>query len=727
MKTPLLQTKLNKPAIRPFLVHRQRLIEKLNAGLDRKLTLVAAPAGFGKTTLIADWLSSLADIDINWISLDASDNSLQRFLIYVVAAFQVNNPDFGKSIQKQLNNENEVLIESIMPHLINELSIAKNKQLLVLDDYHEISHPKIHEAMTLLLTHMPAQLHLVMTTRADPPLPLSRLRARGQMTELRSADLRFTHSEAATFLNNQRHLTLSSDEIALLETRTEGWIASLQLAALAIETTSQDRQSFLNDFAGSDRYIIDYLVSEVLAQLPEPIHEFLHQTSILNPLSAPLCDAVRQANDSQTLLNQVERSQLFLFPLDNQRRWYRYHQLFAELLRYRLREQEPAKVAELHNRASLWYAKHDFVEEAMAHAFTAENFDHAAVLIETHAHPFFSAGKFETVLQWMNRLPNTLVMSSPALYLLQGLVLYRSGNFSGLKNHLASVPDNITFTDGQRGELLALQAREAYIRGSFTSAVSLVEQSLALLKMPALQMPTTTLLGWCQEASGNLDAAITAHKAVANTGQEVGDLTGTISALSKLTALYAKTGRWAMTVSYYEQVMEVAQGQQGLHIPLLGVAYIGIGQWHQHQGDKKAAIEHLHKGITMCKRWGGLHIDALRGYAVLLAILQQQGDTEEGQVTRVEAQKFANQPHIPQWAAALIVPAPQATLGDPLTQREMEVLRLIATGLSAPQIAEKLVVGVSTVRSHIKQIYAKLDVHSRHEAVTRAREMSLLV
>ena len=722
----ILRTKLFIAQTSATLVTRPRLLDKLTAGLDKRLTLIAAPAGFGKTTVVANWLTTLTDVDVSWVSLDETDNTLRQFFVYVVAALQQNDSSVGTALLRQVESGGDLSGEQVMMQLINELSAEPQQRLLVLDDYHALHNARIHEAVTFLLAHMPPQLHLVLTTRTDPPLPLARLRARGQMTELRSADLTFTLPEATAFLNEQMQLDLSADDIALLETRTEGWIASLQLAALAMQATPQNRQTFLDNFAGSDRYIVDYLVSEVLAQQTETIRQFLQQTAILGRLCAPLCDALREATDSQVILSQLEENNLFLFPLDNQRQWYRYHHLFADLLHYRLHEQEEAQVAALHERASVWFEQQGLIEEAVGHAFSAENHTRVALLIEQHAHPLFSAGKFETIRQWMQRLPTTLITTRPASYLLQGLVLFRSGDFDGLSNHLSHPPDIALFTEEQRGEWLALQGYDAYICGAFATARQLAEEALTLIKAPALRMPTITLLGWCYDGLGDLDAAIATHQQTLRLAQIARSLTGTVANFGQLAILYARTGDWERVKQHSEQAIATAVAQQTPDIPLVGLAYIGIGRWHEQQGNNLAAIENLQKGIALCRQWGALHISAIHGYAALLAILRKQGMDADWLTVQQEAQQFANKPHLPIWASDMIDAAPQETgLVEALTPREQEVLQLMSAGLSAPQIAEQMVVGVSTVRTHIKRIYAKLAVHSRHEALQKSRELNL--
>ena len=356
----LLTTKLYVPRAHPNLVPRPRLGELLTEGMNRKLTLISAPAGFGKTTLLSEWrmLHSDSSRPIGWISLDGGDNDLARFLSYMVAALQNVEPGVGEDALLLLRSPQLPPVETIMTALINSVGQIPVEFVLLLDDYHVIANETIHCAVTFLLDYLPPQTHLVIASRVDPPLPLSRLRTRGQMTELRAADLRFTPEEATAFLKDVMGLSLSPTEVQALEDRTEGWIAGLQLAALSMQGR-EDVSGFIRAFTGSNRYVLDYLVEEVLDKQPEPITSFLLQTSILDRLSGGLCDAVTQVDRSQEMLEALERKNLFVFALDEERRWYRYHHLFAEVLRHHLRRTRPVLIPELHRRASRWYGKMD--------------------------------------------------------------------------------------------------------------------------------------------------------------------------------------------------------------------------------------------------------------------------------------------------------------------------------------------------------------------------------
>ncbi len=418
MVTPLLETKFYVPKWRRGLVPRPRLSDRLNRGAESKLTLVSAPAGFGKTTLLADWLAAVA-VDgrtVTWLSLDQSDNHPASFWTYLIAALQTAEPHIGASAISLLQSPQPPPIEAVLTLLLNELGGMSTDLVLVLDDYHVIDARDIHDGMVFLLDHLPPRPHLVIASRADPPLPLARLRARGELVEIRAADLRFTPDEAAVYLNQGMGLDLTAHDIAVLEDRTEGWIAALQLAALSIKGR-EDTATFIAGFSGDDRYIVDYLVEEVLKRQPDQIRQFLLQTSVLDRLSGMLCDAVT-GQDSGTgngMLEALERANLFVVPLDDRRRWYRYHHLFADVLRARLLDEQPEQVPELHRRASAWYERNGERSEAIRHALAAGDFSKAADLIELSAPALRRSRQEAALLGWLAALPDDLLCCRPVL------------------------------------------------------------------------------------------------------------------------------------------------------------------------------------------------------------------------------------------------------------------------------------------------------------------------
>ena len=402
MTTPLLAAKLYTPPLRSELVSRPRLIRRLNAGLDRKLTLISAPAGFGKTTLVSEWIHSRREgsygaspIQAAWLSLDDGDNDLGRFLTYLIGALQTIKADTGQGVLAALQSLSPVNPEPILTSLLNEVAAFPDHLVLVLDDYHVIESQAIDRTLTFILDHLTPQMHLVIASRIEPTLPLSRLRARGQLTELRQADLRFTTEEAIAFLGQVIPFPISIEDVRTLEERTEGWITGLQLAAVAMQSLGQRDQiaGFMQSFSGSHRYVIDYLVDEVLDQQTPRVQEFLLQTSILHRMVAPLCDAVVGREDSQKTLEGLEAANLFLVPLDDERRWYRYHHLFGDLLKRRLSQAFPEQILELHQRAGTWYQESGDIDEAVHHVLAAGDIEQAAGILEDHWQVFFVRGE----------------------------------------------------------------------------------------------------------------------------------------------------------------------------------------------------------------------------------------------------------------------------------------------------------------------------------------------
>lgn len=405
MTEPLLETKLYIPRLRPDVVARPRLSERLRRGANSKLTLISAPAGFGKTTLLTEWLAASTTKQVAWLSLDSKDSRPATFWTYLITALQTVVPGLGASALPLLQSA-DAPIEAVLTTVINELAAVPDDVAVVLDDYHVVESPDVEQGMIFLLEHLPPQVHVVIATRADPRLPLARLRARGELVEIRAADLRFSHEEAATYLNAMVDLDLTAANVAILGERTEGWIAALQLAALSMQGRA-DVGGFIAGFAGNDRYIVDYLVDEVLQRQPDDVRTFLLSTSVLERLNGSLCDAVTERRDSLTMLETLEHGNLFVVPLDDVREWYRYHRLFADVLQAHLLDSRPDDVAALHVRASVWYQENGDASEAIRHAMAGQDFDRAADLVEL-AIPVMRRVRQEAVLHgWMKSLPPT--------------------------------------------------------------------------------------------------------------------------------------------------------------------------------------------------------------------------------------------------------------------------------------------------------------------------------
>jgi LuxR family maltose regulon positive regulatory protein len=437
MLTSILTTKLYIPPPQPETVSRPRLIETLRQGSHRKLTLVSAPAGFGKTTLVSAWLAA-ESVPVAWLSLDVHDSDSTRFLIYLIAAMRTIAPSIGDDLLSLLNSPEPPPIQSLLVPLLNDLATLPEHFVVVLDDYHVIDSPEVDTALTFLIENLPSQMHLVITTREDPHLPLARLRVKGHLTELRAADLRFTPEETSEFLNQTMGLTLSPDDIEALDARTEGWIAGLQLAALSMQGQTVPRQ-FIASFTGSHRFVVDYLVEEVLQQQPDHIHNFLLQTSTLDRFNASLCDFVTEQENSQSILEQLERSNMLIVPLDNDRNWYRYHHLFSEVLQtYALRDQ-PEQAAIWQHRASLWHEQNGFRIEAIRYAFAAQDIAWTASLVEQTWPEMFYGVRPMQWLAWATQLPEEVVRARPILSAAYAWMLLDKGDLEQAELRLQRV------------------------------------------------------------------------------------------------------------------------------------------------------------------------------------------------------------------------------------------------------------------------------------------------
>ncbi|HEV3505610.1 MAG TPA: hypothetical protein VG637_10075 [Actinomycetes bacterium] len=490
----LLATKLHIPRPRPGLVARPRLLDRLGEGVSRQLVLVCTPAGFGKTTLLADWAHT-GQRPVAWLSLDAGDNDPARFWRHVAAALDTVRPGVAERVAA-LSGGLSASFQVVVTTLVNELADVAEPVVLVLDDYHLVQAPPVHQSLELLLEHPPAGLRLVLASRADPPLPLARLRASGQLTELREADLRFTREEAAALLGAAVGVELPDAAVAALEARTEGWVAGLQLAALSLEG-HLDVDAFVRTFSGSHRYVLDYLTEEVLDRQPRELRGFLLETSILDRICGPLADATTGRSNSQALLEQVERANLFLIPLDEVRGWWRYHQLFADLLRAWLEREEPERVLELHRAAAAWSEEHGLADDAIRHARAAADLPWAARLVERHFEAVLGRREDATLRRWLELLPAEVVRSRPRLCLLQAFWALIGSQVEAVERLLDAAER--AFADagdepyepavGRDASLVAnvpaaiarLRAGAAHLRGDATQTIRFARRALAEL------------------------------------------------------------------------------------------------------------------------------------------------------------------------------------------------------------------------------------------------------
>src|SRR6266571_8090871 len=661
MPTPILATKLYIPRLRPNVVSRPRLIERLNEGLHRKLTLIAAPAGFGKTTLISAWVAG-CDRQVAWLSLDKGESDPTLFLTYLVAALRTIAPDIGVGVLGALQSPQPPPTESILTALLNEITAIPDNFVLVLDDYHVIEAKPVDQALAYLVEHLPPQMHLVIATREDPDLPLARLRARGHLTELRATDLRFTASEAAGFLTQVMGLNLSTEDIAALEDRTEGWIAGLQLAALSMQG-HQDVSGFIRAFAGDHRYIVDYLVEEVLQRQPEPVRSFLLQTSILDRLHGSLCDAVTGQQEGNARLLALERGNFFVVPLDDKRHWYRYHHLFAEVLSAQLLAEQPDQVATLHRRASAWYEQHGSVADAIRHALEAFDFKRAADLVEL-AVPTMGRNRQEaTVLGWLRALPDELVRARPVLSVHYAGALLLHGELEGVEARLRDAEQWLDTTTDM-GELALASSAEmvvvdeaefrrlpgaiAVYRAARAQALGDVANTMKYARRALDLVPeddhlgrgsAAGFLGLAYWTSGDLEAAHRSYAECMVLVQRAGHISDAIGCSIALADIRISQGRLREAMSTYERGLQLATEQSAPVLRGAADMHVGMSELYRERDDLHAAMQHLLRSKELGELVG-LPQNPYRWRVAMARIREAQGDLDGALDLLYEAERL---------------------------------------------------------------------------------------
>jgi LuxR family maltose regulon positive regulatory protein len=602
---PILATKLYAPPPRPTLVLRPRLIERLNEGLHRKLTLISAPAGFGKTTLASEWIAGCPRPSA-WLSLDERESNFARFLTYFVAALQTMKPRIGTSVLNVIQSPQQVPDESVLTSLINEINAMPHDFVLVLDEYHAIDARSVDDALAFVLEHLPRQMHLVIATREDPNLPLARWRARGQLTELRAADLRFTAAEAAIFLTQAMGLHLSGDDITALVNRTEGWIAGLQMAALSLQGRL-DTSAFIRAFTGSHRFILDYLLEEVLQRQPERVHSFLLQTAILDGLCGPLCDAVTGREDGAEMLGALERGNLFVVPLDDQRRWYRYHHLFADVLQAHLMEAQPDQISTLHRRASEWYEKNGLPPEAISHALAADDLERAAGLIELAGPAMEGTPQSATWLGWVRALPDELVRVRPVLCVWYAYALLASAEMEAAGSRLKDAEEWLAHPSAgmvveDERQFRSLPATIAVARAYHAQALGDVEGTVTYARRALDLLPegdqvrrqqATGLLGLTCWAKGDLEAAgmvFAEYNRKLRAVRNIPDAIGTAFVLADIRMAQGHLNEAASTL---EQSLQFVADQGEPLPPDAADLYRGLSELSRERGDLESAAQYL--------------------------------------------------------------------------------------------------------------------------------------
>lgn len=635
----LLRTKLFIPRPRSNLVTRPRLIERLNTGLDKRLTLIAAPAGFGKTTLLSEWIPQSPRC-VTWLSLDESDNDPTQFWIYFISSLQELRPDLGANALALLQSPQAPPTSSILTGLINDLIAFPDAFASVLDDYHVVDSQPIHEALTFLIEHLPANMTLVLTTRVDPPLPLARLRARDQLTELRANDLRFSVDEATAFLSQVMGLNLSSEEVAALETRTEGWIAGLQIAALSMHG-HKDIPGFIQAFSGSHRHILGYLAEEVLNHQSEDILNFLLQTSILDRLYGPLCDAVTGDTDGQEILEELDHANLFIIPLDDEGKWYRYHHLFAEVLQAHLRRNQPERLAELHLRASDWYEANNLVVEAVQHALAAGAIDQVSQMIEQYRWAFLERGQAITLRRWLDELPREVVCNRPSLSLAYAWIMTYNEQPETLEKYLVDAEQALGKTGSMatqqisknenslRGEIAVLRAQICLAQFDFLCVIAWCRQALQLLPEDNFLIRgwATFYLGHGEKYSGHALEAERAYNEASELGLRADNLFVAVFAQISLVEVQISMGRLREAVETTQLILKVSTEGNQKSWPVIGFAYWGLGILNYEWNDLDAAEHYLRLGAEYGQRSGLISLETISLFSLLLT-LQAQGDMQ---------------------------------------------------------------------------------------------------
>jgi len=870
----LLKTKLTPPPLRRELVTRPRLMDLLNADLwyggnfSRKLTLVSAPAGYGKTTLVAEWLRS-KDHAITWLSLDENDDDPARFMGYLMAALAQVDPQFGGTLRSMLGSPQPPPQDIIATALVNEIGEISTPFSLVLDDFQFLQNAAIHQQLNFILDYQPENMHLVITTREDPPMPLSRLRASKQVVEVRQSELSFTLDEVSRFLQSVVGISLSQEDAAALARRTEGWAVGLQMAALSMRDAS-DVRGFVRSFTGSNRYILDYLFEEVLKGQPGDVQDFLLKTSILERLSAPLCEAITDRDDGLEMLGRIESANLFLQPLDESHTWFRYHQLFADLLRNRLRMKGDFPVSQLHARASQWLDMNGNPADAVRHAVLSEDWDWSEKLINKETGNLLNRGELATVLNWYRMLPETELLTRPNLCLAYCWPLVLIGQLEKTEQVLACAEKKVGPSPEFLGEVAAIEAYIARSRGDTAQTISTSQRALSLLpdENLALRGILAVNLGIAYWHSGQLKETrnvLDEHLGIYTT---TGNLYAEATARVFLNRALAAQGQLQRANQGFQALIKM-----GDQIPIMALAYLDLAALHHEWDDIDASRGYLDKSIDISERTrngefqaAGLHqmasqrlafgdldesmkallradrliqehsvnpLTRARNAALHVQLALAMGNLSEAQVwaqragegadvnpfypflgltparmylaqnNKIAAMAYLNDryevaskagwvygevaigvmqslactraedaldylisalnlghsegfirsfadagealvpllreavlrgisPEYIEKIMSAMVKQPQMKaveaqlLVEPLSERELQVLRLVAAGLSNREIADQLIISLGTVKSHVHNIYGKLGVGSRSQAIARAQELKLL-
>ncbi len=674
----LLTTKLYIPPTRQKLVPRPRLIARLNEGLHRKLTLISAPAGFGKTTLVSEWMEfirsaaendSQIDNRIAWLSLDESDNDPVRFLAYFISALnrvEGIEVDLGQGALSMLQSPQPPPTDSILTSLINELTTTQDKIIFVLDDFHLIEAQSIHQAIVYLLENLPPQLHLVIATRQDPYLSLGRLRARDQVTELRAADLRFTAVEAADFLNLVMGLNLSAGDIAELERRTEGWIVGLQLAAISMRE-HKNRAGFIKSFTGGHRLVLDFLIEEVLSQQPESVQSFLLKTAILNRLTGSLCDALTGQGNGQAMLEALERANLFIIPLDEERRWYRYHHLFADLLRHRLHQTHSDLVPEQHRKASKWYEQNKLGDDAIEHALASGDLERAGYLIEEVAEVMWERGEHVKLMGWLDRLSEEQLSAMPQIGIFHSWILHTTGqekaaekSLQAVERALRSIADGVSPDELNRighlntaqlkSRVSVMHAMMAFRKGDIPNIIKFSRKALESLPENdfAWRSLAAMTLGDSYGISGDINAAYKAYSEAIRISKTAGNVYSIQYTCIKLALMLEHQGKLHQAQEIHRELMTLVNGSGLSRSVMTGLLYALWGEILCHWNDIDNAIQFVSRGVELSEHENDV-ANLAWTHIIFVKVLFAKRELTRAKEIILKLEKIAGESLVPSW------------------------------------------------------------------------------